>query len=244
MLNCISGVDYLEPDPKKAAKAGFEPHLEVVYHLSSFTHRHRFVVKVILPRWKDDKPGELPEVPSVTSIWRAADWHEREVYDLCGIWFTGHPDLTRILLSEDWDRPSAAQGLRVSAGVPRHPGTMNAIRRDVELRSDPRSRCVLRSALLAVDTSDRSLMATATLRPRPDHHRVRRPHRRDARQHGAAAPQHARRAAARAADRRRGHLRSHAAPRLPAPLRREDRRERHADPVHPVHRPDGLPGRR
>ena len=39
MLNCISGVDYLEPDPKKAAKAGFEPHLEVVYHLSSFAHR-------------------------------------------------------------------------------------------------------------------------------------------------------------------------------------------------------------
>lgn len=102
MLNCISGVDYLEPDPKKAAKAGFEPHLEVVYHLQSFTHRHRFVVKVVLPRWKDNKPGELPEVPSVTSLWGAADWHEREVYDLSGVWFTGHPDLRRILLSEDW----------------------------------------------------------------------------------------------------------------------------------------------
>src|SRR5262249_21960698 len=65
--NCISGVDYPEPDPKKAPKAGFEPHMEVVYHLQSFVHRHRFVLKVILPRWKDDKPGELPEVPSVTS---------------------------------------------------------------------------------------------------------------------------------------------------------------------------------
>jgi NADH-quinone oxidoreductase subunit C len=102
LLNCISGVDYLEPDPKKAPKAGFEPHLEVVYHLSSFSHRHRFVVKVILPRWKDGKPGELPEVPSVTSLWRTADWHEREVYDLSGVWFTGHPDLHRILLSDDW----------------------------------------------------------------------------------------------------------------------------------------------
>ena len=50
MLNCVTGVDYLEPDPKKAAKAGFEPHLEMVYHLSSFTHKHRFVVKLILPR--------------------------------------------------------------------------------------------------------------------------------------------------------------------------------------------------
>jgi NADH-quinone oxidoreductase subunit C len=101
-LNCISGVDYLEPDTKKAPKAGFEPHLEVVYHLSSFTHRHRFVVKVMLPRWKDGKPGELPEVPSVVALWRTADWHEREVYDLSGVWFTGHPDPHRILLADDW----------------------------------------------------------------------------------------------------------------------------------------------
>ncbi len=101
-LNCISGVDYFEPDPKKAPKAGFDPHLEVVYHFSSFTHRHRFVIKVLLPRWKDNKPGELPEVPSLTSLWQGANWHEREVYDLSGIWFTGHPELRRILLSEDW----------------------------------------------------------------------------------------------------------------------------------------------
>ena len=102
ILNCVTGVDYLELDPKKVAKAGFEPHTEVVYHLSSFTHRHRFVVKLMLPRWKDDKPGELPEVPSLVSVWAAADWHEREVYDLSGVWFTGHPDLRRILLADDW----------------------------------------------------------------------------------------------------------------------------------------------
>jgi NADH-quinone oxidoreductase subunit C len=104
-LNCISAVDYLEPDPKKVAKAGFEPHLEVVYHLSSFgprEHFHRFNVKLILPRWKDNTPGKLPEVPSVVSLWKTADWHEREVYDLCGVWFTGHPGLTRILLADDW----------------------------------------------------------------------------------------------------------------------------------------------
>ena len=102
LLNCISGVDYLEPDPKKAPKAGFDPHVEVVYHFQSFTHRHRFVLKIILPRWKNNKPGELPEVPSVSGIWQTADWHEREVYDLSGVWFTGHPDPSRILLSEDW----------------------------------------------------------------------------------------------------------------------------------------------
>lgn len=102
ILSCISGVDYLETDPKKAPKAGFDPHVEVVYHLQSFTHNHRFAVKVVLPRWKDNVPGKLPEVPSVTGIWKIADWHEREVYDLCGVWFTGHPNLTRILLAEDW----------------------------------------------------------------------------------------------------------------------------------------------
>jgi NADH-quinone oxidoreductase subunit C len=102
LLNCISGVDYFEPDPKKAPKAGFEPHLELVYHLQSFTHRHRFVLKVMLSRWNHDKPGQLPEVPSVVPIWATAEWHEREVYDLSGVWFTGHPDLHRILLSEDW----------------------------------------------------------------------------------------------------------------------------------------------
>ena len=103
LLNCITGVDYLEPDAKKAPKAGFEPHLELVYHLSSFPHKHRFVVKVMLPRWKDNQPGQLPEVPSVSQIWQTADWHERETYDLCGVIFTGHPDLSRILLSEDWE---------------------------------------------------------------------------------------------------------------------------------------------
>src|SRR6476659_1864962 len=53
MLHNISGVDYLEPDPKKAPKAGFEPHVEVVYHFQSFTHKHRFTIKMNLPRWKD-----------------------------------------------------------------------------------------------------------------------------------------------------------------------------------------------
>lgn len=104
ILNNLSGVDYLEPDAKKAAKAGFEPHLEVLYHLSSFREPgRRLTLKVILPRWNNNTPGELPEVPSVAHIWRTADWHERECYDLLGIHFTGHQDLRRILLNDDWD---------------------------------------------------------------------------------------------------------------------------------------------
>src|SRR5882724_5966912 len=86
LLNDITGVDYLEPDAKKVAKAGFEPHLELLYHMSSFTvPGRRFTLKLSLPRWKDDKPGELPEVPTVSGVWRTADWHEREAYDLVGI---------------------------------------------------------------------------------------------------------------------------------------------------------------
>ena len=59
MLNCITGVDYLEPDPKKAAKAGFEPHVEVVYHIWSIEQKTSLVLKVMLPRWNDDVEGQL-----------------------------------------------------------------------------------------------------------------------------------------------------------------------------------------
>ena len=103
MLNDLSGVDYLEPDAKKAPKAGFDPHLELVYHLSSFSFPgRRFTVKVSLPRWKDNVVGSLPEVPTVCGVWRTADWQEREVFDLLGVTFVGHPDPRRILLADDW----------------------------------------------------------------------------------------------------------------------------------------------
>jgi len=102
MLNCITGIDYFEPDPKKAAKSPWKPHIEVVYHLSSIPHKHTIVVKVKVPRWKNDVEGELPELPTVSHVWRTADWHEREVYDLVGVQFVGHPNLRRILCPEDW----------------------------------------------------------------------------------------------------------------------------------------------
>lgn len=101
-LNSVTAVDYLHTDAKKAAKADWEPHIQVVYHLFSMKHKHSLVLKVMLPRWKDDQEGQLPEVPSVSEIWSTADWHEREVYDLFGIHFTGHPNMRRILCPEDW----------------------------------------------------------------------------------------------------------------------------------------------
>jgi NADH-quinone oxidoreductase subunit C len=72
-----------------------EPRFEVNYHLFSTTKYHRLRLKVLLR--EDDV-----HVPTVTGVWRTANWHERETYDLMGIIFDGHPDLRRILLPDDW----------------------------------------------------------------------------------------------------------------------------------------------
>jgi len=72
-----------------------EPRFEVNYHLFSTTRHHRIRLKVVLN--EDD-----PHVLTVTGVWRTANWHERETYDLFGVIFDGHPDLRRILLPEDW----------------------------------------------------------------------------------------------------------------------------------------------
>lgn len=103
MLADLSGVDYLETDPKLAKKFPYEPHLEVVYHLLSVQHKHTITLKVKTPRWKDDQEGHLPDVPTVSHVWAIADWHEREAFDLMGINFVGHANLVRILCPDDWE---------------------------------------------------------------------------------------------------------------------------------------------
>ncbi len=72
-----------------------EPRFDVVYHLYSIPLNHSLRIKVGV----DD--GEA--VPSLTGLWHAANWGERETYDMFGIAFEGHPDLRRILLPEDWE---------------------------------------------------------------------------------------------------------------------------------------------
>ena len=72
-----------------------EPRFEVNYHLFSTTKHHRVRLKVRLNE-------EDVRVPTVTGVWRTANWHERETFDLVGVVFDGHPDLRRILLPEDW----------------------------------------------------------------------------------------------------------------------------------------------
>jgi NADH-quinone oxidoreductase subunit C len=69
--------------------------IEVVYVAISLKHRHLFKMKVEADRAN-------PVVPSVEGVWKAANWLEREVYDLFGVTFTGHPDLRRIMLPDDW----------------------------------------------------------------------------------------------------------------------------------------------
>lgn len=100
--NSVTAVDYFHTDEKKAAKADWQPGIEVVYHLFSMTHKHSLVLKARLPRWQDDQPGQLPQIASVAAVWPTADWHERECYDLLGVEFTEHPNLKRILCPEDW----------------------------------------------------------------------------------------------------------------------------------------------
>ncbi len=83
-LMSLSGVDFNDGN------------MGVVYHLYSMQKRHRIVLKVKVAK-------DRPDVPSVESVWKTANWHEREAFDLFGVVFLDHPDLRRILLPDDWE---------------------------------------------------------------------------------------------------------------------------------------------
>ncbi len=83
-LMLVSGMDYT------GGKLG------VVYHLDSMKLNHKIVLKV-------EVTVDQPHVQSVESVWKTANWHEREAYDMYGIIFDGHPDLRRILMPDDWE---------------------------------------------------------------------------------------------------------------------------------------------
>jgi len=99
--------------------------LELVYFLYSYPRRHSLNIKVRVP-------ASNPSAPSVAGIWKAADWHERETYDLVGITFEGHPDLRRILLPDDWQ----GHPLRKDYKYPESYGGIK-LRRDEEGWPDP-----------------------------------------------------------------------------------------------------------
>lgn len=115
----LSGVDDANGESKKDESGDIQISggtLSVYYHLESTSFRHKLILKVSAPR-------ENPEVSSVAELWRAADWHEREAYDLLGIKFLNHPDLRRILMPYDWEaghplrkdykNPEFYQGMKV-----------------------------------------------------------------------------------------------------------------------------------
>jgi len=83
-LNVLTGVDWIKQNV-----------MQVVYHFYSYRHRHLFIAKVEVDR-------QQAELDSVEPVWKAANWLEREVYDLFGIRFNGHTDLRRILMPDDW----------------------------------------------------------------------------------------------------------------------------------------------
>jgi len=89
MLVDLTAVDYL----------GREPRFEVVYHLRSFKSGARLRVKAPVAEPED---GSNPSIDSIDSLWASANWNEREVWDLYGIKFRGHPDLRRILMYEEF----------------------------------------------------------------------------------------------------------------------------------------------
>jgi len=82
-LHCISGVDYVD-------------YMEVVYHLYSYRLGHKIVLKVRVT--KEDN-----EIPSAYPLWKTADWQEREIFEMYGIKFIGHPNLKNLLLTDDFD---------------------------------------------------------------------------------------------------------------------------------------------
>ncbi|HET56632.1 MAG TPA: NADH-quinone oxidoreductase subunit C [Ignavibacteria bacterium] len=98
-LMCLSGVDdangekIKQEDDSEIIKGGT---LSVYYHLYSVSLKHKITIKTSADR-------ENPEVESVEPIWKTADWHEREAYDMFGIIFLNHPNLKRILMPYDWD---------------------------------------------------------------------------------------------------------------------------------------------
>ena len=111
-LMCLSGIDwdgldeagkgksvailgYQDDGTPEASDRVAEGDLGVAYHLFSHGQRHRFTLRVRMPRAAN-------AVPTVSGVWPTAGWHEREAWDLLGIRFTGHPDLRRMLLEEDW----------------------------------------------------------------------------------------------------------------------------------------------
>lgn len=145
MLTDVGGADY----------PGREPRFDVVYHLTKLSSAARSVADIGKPervRVLCGVPENDPNVPTVSDLWPNANWAEREVYDLFGVRFSGHPDLRRIQMPNEWEghplrkdyplrgparertpRPSFALKSNVAAGTPAAGRTAAALQRQIAL---------------------------------------------------------------------------------------------------------------
>ncbi|MDQ2662612.1 MAG: NADH-quinone oxidoreductase subunit C [Candidatus Eremiobacteraeota bacterium] len=149
MLLDLGAVDYL----------GRAPRYDVVYHLLRIPARLADVAQIGKPermRLLCGVDADSPKLPTATALWRSADWAEREVFDLFGIAFEGHPDLRRIQMPEDWEghplrkdypvrgpakekspRPSFALKSNVQSGTPPSGRTLEALQRQIAQVREP-----------------------------------------------------------------------------------------------------------
>src|SRR5579872_3828926 len=152
MLLDLGAADYPERTPR----------YDVVYHLLKMPLRKAGVAEVGTPqraRLLCGVPADNPELPTVTDLWLSADWAEREVYDLFGIRFTGHPDMRRIQMPNDWEgyplrkdyplrgparerspRPAFALKSNVNAGTPPSGKTLEALQEQIARRGAENGR--------------------------------------------------------------------------------------------------------
>jgi NADH:ubiquinone oxidoreductase subunit C len=152
MLLDLGGVDYLERAPR----------YDVVYHLLKLPARQATVAEVATPqrmRVLCGVPAGDAHVPTVTDLWKSADWAEREVWDLFGIVFDGHPDLRRIQMPHDWTghplrkdyplrgpaadrspRPEFALKSNVQAGTPPSGRTLEALQEQIKKAQETADR--------------------------------------------------------------------------------------------------------
>ena len=92
-FDLLSSITALDNSPTEAT-------LDIIYHFYSIPHEHHLIIKVTIDRGNENLQ---PNIDSISSVYRTADWHEREAFDFFGIEFNNHPDLRRILLPTDWE---------------------------------------------------------------------------------------------------------------------------------------------
>ena len=122
MLHCISGVDYFEPDEKKAAKVDWEPHFELLYHLSSMVHRHRIVVRLRMPRWRDGVERAVCRKFPACVLYGGRSIGTNARYTICAVW-----NLRSATIFAAYSVPTTGKGIRCARIISRPTNTKGLV---------------------------------------------------------------------------------------------------------------------